>query len=358
MKRVSLFLAASFALSVILVSRSITPGATLEETYTDSMRGAYSGWLFIQHGWDVYRIPLGELSARDPSVSGHAHWPRQPFIYPPGALLLYVPFGWAEYGVGVPEQTVHRAAVVLFVLLAHVSIWLFVRELRAGGQSLRLLPGSLYAMAALQFSLNGFHDPAYVAAAILGCGAARRGRADRSLFWLAVSSFLHFRALYFLPVALSQAVAFTGRAIDERPTRREWVAVGVALALASISGWTFLTTLMSLDDTAAVNLMREEGFGWGGTVVAAVATAAAAICLLRAREALTSWSLLWSAGLTLASPFSRAWHSLALYPLFALVPGEESKREVLLLWILVFGAIAFRTFPSLRFLARALGALF
>jgi hypothetical protein len=356
--RLFLVLLLSLVLSTAMVLESPNPGATLDPLYTDSLRSIYSSWLFLEYGFDVYRFTLGELAGREGSPPGHTPWPQHPFVYPPGALLLYLPFGWAEYGLGLPEAAVHRAVVLLCVILGHLSLAVFVRELVRGGGSLALVLGGLYAMVALQFALNGFYDPAYVAAAMLGVVASRRGERSQSLLWLAVAAFLHFRALFFLPIALRDLGGLGARAARRQLARSEGLALVLALALAAAAAWSLLLTWKSFDDTTAANLILEEDFGWGGAVVVSAATLGAAFYLFRSGDRMAGLGIGWAGALTLALPFSRAWHSLALYPFLLLVSPEGRKREVVLLWLLVVSSIAFRYFPSLRWLARGLGLLF
>jgi len=347
----------SLALSTAIVLSSPHPGATLDPAYTDSIRSIYTSWLFLRHGWDVYRRTLGDLSGQDRSPQQHVIWPQQPFIYPPGALLLYAPFGWAEYGLGLSEMAVHRAAVIFCVVLAHLSVLLMLGELRRDGGPLTLLIVALYAMMALGFSLNGLYDPAYVAAGALGLSASRRGQESRAVLWLSLATFLHFRALFYLPAALANLAASGARALKGGLSRREWLRFSVSVLLGAAAAWALLLTWKSFDDIGAPNLVMEEEFGWGGAAVVSAATLGAAAYFLRSGERLAGLSVAWAGALALALPFSRAWHSLALYPLFLLLPPEGRKREVLLLWVLVVSGIAFRYFPSLRWLARGLGTL-
>jgi hypothetical protein len=219
------------------------------------------------------------------------------------------------------------------------------------------LIGVLYAMVALHFSLNGFYDSAYVAAAVLGLRASRKGDRTSSLFLLSVAGFLHFRALFYVPVAIRDLCGLGPRKARRALRPRQWVSLTAALVLACSSAWTFLVTWKFLPDTAAVNLAMEEHFGWGGALVVGAATLGAATYLFRTGERLAGLNVGWAVALTLGLPASRAWHSLALYPLLLLASTKGRKREVLLLWTLTVSSIAFRYLPNPRWLARGLRLL-
>jgi hypothetical protein len=349
-----LLLLASFAVTSAFVLRSHYEGATVDAGYSDSMRMVYSSHLFLHHGVDVFRVPLGELSARDPSPRAHAVWPQQPLIYPPGALLVYLPLGFAEYDLEWPERSVHRATVIWLLAIGHLCLFVFWRELRRQGGELVLLVAALSWMTVLQFSANGFYDPIYMALAALGVSAWKDGRPSRSLLYLGAAAFFHYRAFFFFPLALHDLY----RIVRERNLgRRAWAEIGAGFALGALGGTTFLLSASSLDDTAAVNPVLDESFGTGGILVVAAVTAAAAIFFFRVRERLTAVHLAWIVAVDSFLPFARPWHTLGLYPLF-LMPGRgEKKREVLLLWMLAVAAVAFRYFPNLRWLARGVGSL-
>jgi hypothetical protein len=350
----ALLLLASFALSSSFVLQSPYEGATLDAGYSDSMRMVYSTHLFLRYGTDVFRVPLGELSDRDPSPRGHVVWPQQPFIYPPGALLVFLPWAYAEYDREWPEGAVHRATILWLVAIGHVCLFVFIRELRRQGGELNLLVGVLSFMTVLQFSANGFYDPIYMALAALGVSASKDDRHSRSLLWLGAAAFFHYRAFFFFPLALKELTSLL-RARNR--SRGAVLDVGGGLALAALGGLTFLQSASSLDDTAAINPVLDESFGTGGVVVVVAATVAAGLYFLRVGERTTAVLLAWIVAVDSFLPFARPWHTLGLYPLFLLPREGGRKREVLLVWMLVVAAVAFRYFPNLRWLARGFGSL-
>jgi hypothetical protein len=211
---------------------------------------------------------------------------------------------------------------------------------------------SLAGWAALAWSLRGLYDGIALLALV---GSVERLRArswSRSLFLYACALFLHFRALWYLPVAAAAAAGLAREAWSRRslpPADRAWLAACVPLlavtgmALAPLLPW--LPRFPANNEYLWTSPAHPVAFGLlAAGILAGVGGAfATGNVLLGSTAAL-------AAAVILSSPQSMGWHSLFLLPLPLLVrpASPAATRRAVALAVaasLVFARVVFRTDP-------------
>ena len=127
-----------------------------------------------------------------------------------------------------------------------VSLGLHRRQGRRGRESVASWIGfGLGAHLLLEWSLAGFYDGLAVAPMCLAAYAWRNGRAARALLWYGISTFMHFRGLWLLPLGVAACWRFmagwSAGAVDGRQRREGLVGLLLggcaALSLAWVGPW-------------------------------------------------------------------------------------------------------------------------
>jgi hypothetical protein len=191
---------ASFMGCALLAHWRDSPYADLSGKYTDHLHHVYGVWLFWKHGMAVFTTPLGQLSAE-----GFAHslqaWGEVPWMYPPGALVLFAPMTLIAQLTSLTTPQVIKATMLYVLFWSHVGFYLFARACEACPPGQRLLLRSFGWLMLTHLAVEGFYDPLWIGtgAAIVAC--ARRGAHGRAMWWFALSATLHFRAVAFAPAA-------------------------------------------------------------------------------------------------------------------------------------------------------------
>lgn len=200
-------------LAVPWLSRSET--ADLSGQYTDHLRHARASRMFFERGLTLHTQPLGDEGK---------YWTNVPYAYPPGALLLFLPFSSASAQVLVTFTTV-LAGLAWAAILA-----VLFRERRV------IVSSAVAAFAFLMLmrtGLEGFYDSAWVGLGVLAILALERKAFHAALGLCVAAALLHLRAAALVPIA---GVAFLG--LNDR---RAWIPVLVLVAALDV--WVFAGAL-------------------------------------------------------------------------------------------------------------------
>jgi hypothetical protein len=268
---------------------------------------------------DAYFVPGWPLDK--PMVQGWASFPR---MYPPGDMLVVAPVALAYHFTPLSFRDANRALVLLYLALAHVTVWLILRAaLSSPAESPAARAAFVLAAYALvvYWSLEGFYDGLAIAPLVVAAAKLQRGRGVAALVAYCAAAALHFRALYFAPWALYAAWL----AWNERPWDRRAVAglaVAAALAIAALYPfalvWPAVRTLPQNAGVTSANALA---------AFAAVLVLSGA-ALVWARAWLDCAVLAWLAVMLYAVRAHYAWYSVFLLP-WLLAPVVGSRRQVL-----------------------------
>jgi hypothetical protein len=200
-----LALVLSFLLLSIFPLLHRTPLATLR-TLTDHLRHPHVVRVALERGFAVYTEPFGVVREGIAYPYPSEDWLDVAYVYPPGALLVYLPATLLGMTGALSHQNYAIAIVLYLLALAHVSIW---RVARVAPPVITLLAW----LALMQQALNGEFDVVWIGAAAVAFERLRDERPESAMRWICVAALFHFRAFALAPAgayALSRAVAARG----------------------------------------------------------------------------------------------------------------------------------------------------
>lgn len=229
-------LALSFALAAVFPLWGRTPTAALTAHYTDHVRQPYVAWVALHRGLAVYDLPLAEAARGVDYPLPSAGWPQVPYVYPPGALVLFLPLALVGRLVPLSPHAFGQVGVLYTLLLAHLGLWAVLRALEGQPSGGRRWVGLLAWLVLLHLGLQGQYDGAWLACGALALDRLRHGRAGGALVCTALAALLSYRAVVLVPlgcVALLEAVR-------ARPPRRwPWGVLAFVAAAGVVCVWTF-----------------------------------------------------------------------------------------------------------------------
>jgi hypothetical protein len=220
-----ILVAALVVLVVATVPFLESPRYVVEPGYTDHLRHEYASWAFLQIGYHVFDTPIADwhVGARYPHAD---FWTTLPEWYPPGLLVLFMPFGIAANKGFISDATSAMLMVMLLGAAAVLAAYVFFRALELVYEPvLTIVFGVIGLIVFVNWALNGFIDPLAAGVAITGIYLAERGRPGWGLMTLCAALCIHFRLWYLWPFAIALAIRHR-HAI--RPW--QWAVTGVLTA--------------------------------------------------------------------------------------------------------------------------------
>lgn len=235
--------------------------------YTDHFSHMNTARLFTEVGLDIWRRPLNEFGrpldaeaiasfpddvavaagngARaipgwDPDKPFVSSWGHNPRFHPPGVLILVAPVAVVYHETSLSLEGANRLLIALFLAYAHLALLVFFKAIeRLASGTIGLLGALLVYGEVLHFTLEGFYEAVVIGPLILSAMAVRRGDGLAGAAWFTLAAFLHFRALFFVPLVLySLWVVLRGKQWRKwRP--RSWTVAGVTVLGGFLTLGTF-----------------------------------------------------------------------------------------------------------------------
>ena len=207
-----------------------------------------------------------------PFVSSWAHNPR---FHPPGELLVTAPVAAAYHFTSLPFAAANRLTIALFLVFAHLSLYVFGRalmQMEAG--AIGFLGAFVVYGETIHLTLEGFYEAIIIGPLILSARALARRDGLAGTGWFSLAVFVHFRALFFLPLLAYGLYLIWSQRAWTRWGRRSWAFAGASgLALAMTLG--VISLLWSqLNDITVNNRV------YGGTIWYQPAIVYAAVAVL------------------------------------------------------------------------------
>jgi hypothetical protein len=361
-RRALLGLFFSWTLWAFLAAHIGPSRATLYD-YTDHWSHYGRAALFYRHGFDVYRFPASRY-CKAPSdavarqlppeagcrwcVAAGASTAERPLCinwqglrnaYPPGLVLYSLPEVLLLQHTSLSLRAINLFTVLKYLIVAHLLIWLLFKLVFQPPEDDRAEPGErwlryglfgLFYLEILKWTLSGFYDPIAVCALFVGVWQLRRKRGVEAILALSAAVFLHYRALWYLPL-----FAFAGWTALRN---REWhKGRGGALAklaasalVLGLSLYAFVLMAPGLKDfpgnsgVRLADLSLSKAASWN----LVLPLLPVLIYLARNRQAMLLSCVLWQLFMITNTFQVQGWHILFLLPMFGLARLEGKRGSL------------------------------
>lgn len=170
-------------------------------------------------------------------------WGDSPRFHPPGDMLLTAPVAALYSWTPLSFSWANKLLILLFLLYAHVSIFLLLSSALRYDRASPVGVLVLFVVygECVHWALEGFYEPLVIAPLVL-CGRylyERRGLAAVTAYSAAV--FLHFRALFLLPLGLYAIYLVIDQREWEGWKRKQYVQAAAAFFMG---GWAFFVLIL------------------------------------------------------------------------------------------------------------------
>ena len=356
----------ALVLCLIVVVLPGAPVGSLGRWGTDHAAHYGASVMFWHHGLAVFdtpmrdlcgpRTPVGLAFADDMQVPDRyvcerpgerpllINWQAYPRPYPPGALVVAAPEALLYAHTSLSAYTIDRISVVKDILVGHLLVLVLLEMLLAAWARWALVLVPVVYLGVVPWAAAGFYDPLAVLCLVWAIARLERERPLDALLFLSLAAFLHFRAIWYVPLGVVTLAKL--RARDLRTWRAGLAALllgAAVLALALVGPY-----LNDFPHTNPILLTRLKLSVARIDYVALVVLVLA--CLLLQRQWLLATLVAWQGvlvGLTVQTQF---WHPMFLLPLLAVARWKRAKWPTLAALLLLIAGVArivFKTWPMI-----------
>ena len=284
--------------------------------YTDHYRHMRFAWEALSIGARVYVTPLRDFAIiGDPLAYS---WTNTEYLYPPSALLAYLPFALLTYGGVLPFTPVATALVCAFALAAayaSLRVWREGLERSASFESRALwtaLAAGLF-IHGMGWGLLGQYDTVVVLVLLLSVQAKSR---SWRILGLGFAFSLKFQALLVFPFFVHEVWLLAQR--PRGSLRRDAPAL-IGLALTGLT----LLLVLYLGQRGALSPVREgplhirELLHHRVTLGCVLFTTTFAAVAFAKRQPEAGLIVVWTFGAFASLSLIQGWYVLYLFPLAA-----------------------------------------
>ncbi len=355
-RRLIILLAVSLVVWLGLLAVNTNPLADFEGWYTDHSRHSYTSTLFLTNGLAVFDTPLGTLSSFDSSYYKFVTWPEMPHLYPIGSIFLFLPFGLMLQN-GVDTALVFKLEIALFILVAHVCLYFFLKYFWNKPLDLpwKLIGVYIIYVSLVIFAANGMFDSVAFLFSLFGLIMFLTKRYDYFILFVGISIIFKYQAgIFLLPLIIYALVELYRANKLPRLIRNKAVLAGAALAVAS--GFTAVLSLPYLMQTRPELIMNginafnpHSQIPWWLQALAVSLTLAVTLvyaAYMYRRNSLMSLSAIFMLLPSFMMPYVQNWYLPFLF-VYILVPQEKKELGATMIWLvfmlimLSFGGASF-----------------
>ena len=342
---VALLLSASAIFKNFPQPYAVTGGA-----YSDHFSHMAATILFYDKGLDIYRFPVQKnlvqsKAEKDIDFAKENHlgtqelyinpvnperpplpvnWSFQIRPYPPGLYALLAPFAFCFHQEILSFKFLCQAIILMLLMVslaatASLTHCALESPRERATTITRLVAAGLASYWSCLWALRGFYDVTALLLVYCALHFLYRRKWLDSLFWYCLAIFMHYRALYYLPVIAFSIAGYWqqfGRpgvlAAFRNP--KTWIALCCAL----ISGLCFFVALPQLESFGGNNILYHLSRLSDGnsTVIAALLLASAsAAAMLWNKDVQTASFLACFWVFLIRTPQTYPWHTLFMVPL-------------------------------------------
>ena len=258
--RVVLAVSAAFLCLYVLIA-PVSPTASIGKFCTDHYSHYSAAVLAWDRGVAVYTTPMRLTCAKTspaslafaadlgldpdnlcdlPERAGERplviNWSMLPRPYPPGALLYAAPEALLYAHTDLSVRTINRLTILKHILVGHLLVLALLAMLFGGEEGERwrgvaFFIAPLVYFTVIPYAMAGFYDAIAIVCIVWAVQRLERDQPVHALALLSLSAFLHFRAIWYLPLGL-----VTLWRVRKAP-KPVWLLVvsGVLLAAAALS---------------------------------------------------------------------------------------------------------------------------
>jgi hypothetical protein len=362
------------SLVVLLVPGS--PTASIGRWATDHYSHYSASILFWHRGLAVYTTPMRIECAKPSETSlAFAHqlqldpdnvcdlperagerplvinWSDMPRPYPPGALLYAAPEAVLYAQTSLSVRTINRITIVKHLLAGHLLVYVLLAMLFGGPddddrkrwRSVAFFIGPFVYFTVIPYAMAGFYDSIAI---VCVCWAIQRLERDQplpALGFLSLAAFLHFRAIWYVPLGLVTLAAL--RRPEHRAelrTRRGVALLAASAVLLALAAFSLVLVGPYLPLFPHNNPVLFSTLGAMTPAQLDIVAIVAVVCGYLAWDrqwlllALVSWIFV-VIGMTVQA---QKWHPMFLLPLLAVARWKRVRAPVIVALVLLVIGIA------------------
>jgi hypothetical protein len=353
----------SLILWLIFLAVNSNALATFENWYTDHARDSYTSSLFLKDGLSVFNQPLGILANHDNSHFMFVTWPEMPHLYPIGSVLLFLPFGILLQN-SLDPVLVYKLEIALFLVFAHVCLYLFLKVFLKKDMRLFWKMVGLYIIyvSLVIYAADGMFDSVAFLFSLLAVAMFLSERYDYFFLLAGLSVFLKYQAgIFLLPLIIVGGLKLLERNNVGNLLRNKKVVGGAVFGL--ISAFTAYLSAPFLMQTSPEFIMNginafasHAQISWSLQAFSVLLTLSATLVYMfymLNKNSLLSLSALFLLLPSFTLPYFQDWYLPFIF-VYILIPQRKKELEATIIWlifmiaVLSFGALSFNPIQILE----------
>lgn len=310
------------------LSRRSTASDSLDfNFYNDHYRHMRFAWEALRIGPRIYSVPLGAMAAiGEPRAYS---WMESPYLYPPGAILIFLPWAVLSYEGLISSRSAGYGLVFLFgtaAVVGGIRLWRcgVSRTSSSEGVVLWAVFACSFLLHAIGWSLCAQYDAIVILVLVV---AASARTPSRRVLWLGIALALKFQALLFLPFVARETFLLVrskrGAVVRDAPAM-----VGAALVALVLVNLAYLEARGALAPQHANPFHLAQWTSHRLTLLCIVFTMSLALLAFVKGRWGASFVMLWGFLAFASVALLQGWYILYLYPLALFVDRRAAPWVV------------------------------
>jgi len=253
-KILQLIVIVSTLISLIVISLSKSTTGTLISIFTDHLRETTYSILFTKAGFKIFYEPMIKIVKEYRLRNAYVTWPLVPFDRPLGCALIFLPFAYMENNLRLPIIIVNKLEIMFLIILAGTGIYILFNHLidKELDRILIIILMLIFIPYVMFWAMNGIYDVVAFFLITLALRNLHYRRYLRSLLYLSLALFIHYRAVMYAPLLFYTFLIMVMRG---RPVVKDIATLVVSLILIGTTMYTGYLTFIKFPYDEAIREM-------------------------------------------------------------------------------------------------------
>jgi hypothetical protein len=275
------------------------------------------------------------------------NWSDMPRPYPPGALLYAAPEAALYAHTGLSVRNINRITIVKHLLAGHLLVYVLLAMLFGGEddderrrwRSVAFFIAPFVYFTVIPYAMAGFYDSIAIVCVCWAIARLEREEPVAALGFLSLAAFLHFRAIWYVPLGVLAVARL--RTAPWRTRRSIAILAGSAVLLAA-AGLSLLLvgpylTLFPANNPVLVSTLGNLTPAQLDIIAMVVVIAG---YLAWERQWLLLVQMMWIVVVIALTVQAQRWHPMFLLPLLALARWKHARGPTIVAIVLLLIGIA------------------
>jgi len=314
--------------------------------HIDHVSREFDAWVFLHEGLDIYTTPRKDFLKQYVLVPDNIGWITHPSYYPPGIIIITIPFSLLSYYFLLPQIIVHKLHLAFLTLFAFIDIylitkWYVIPLIKRSRLENVLDPTLLFSklffiesacVSLIFLSMNGYYESIPLLSILYCIKKYNEKNYSASIVFFSIGFFLKYQAIFLISI-VAACIWKLGKSKILAKQKYLIIPALILITLTILLGKTNISTT-SAKDINSYSFFLDEPVTSSKSMLFMLITILMLVALINKKEWIVSGVMITTLYCMYILTFFRPWYYLWFLPLI-IYKSRVKEKIILIFWLII-----------------------